>query len=99
MQRVFSIFLERLASQPGTQVKIGKISPAVGRQWVGRWMDGWLVGYGCWLLVDVDADFAASGWIACWWLVGAHIRLNISVEKDTFELLLLLLLLLHYTTL
>lgn len=58
-------------------------------------MDGWLVGYGCWLLVD--ADFAASGWIACyWWQVGAHIRLKISVEKDTFELLLLLL---HYTTL
>lgn len=61
-------------------------------------MDGWLVGYSCWLLVDVDADFAASGWIACcWWLVGAHIRLKIYVEKDTFELLLLLLL--HYTTL
>lgn len=37
------------SDQPGTQVKIGKISPVVGRQWVGRW-DGWLVGW-IWLLV------------------------------------------------
>lgn len=45
--REFLVFFQ--SDQPGTQVKIGKISPVVGRQWVGRW-DGWLVGW-IWLLV------------------------------------------------